>query len=131
VNRPGERVVRVALVDVEVAPKSRMTGVDNSRSLIDAGDLVLLSERPPHLVAAREERDVLDNVARLCQIDHIASARVRVGRRLDAMEVLGLRDGMAVPPGAATAEPTEINAPTTTASTVAKTALGIRPSFLG
>jgi hypothetical protein len=46
-----------------------VTGVDNSRSLIDAGDLVLLGERPPNLVAAREERDVLDNVARLCQID--------------------------------------------------------------
>ena len=41
-----------------------------------------------------EERDVLDNVARLCQIDRIAGARVRVGRRLDTMEVLSLRDGM-------------------------------------
>jgi hypothetical protein len=56
-----------------------VAGIDDAGAFIDACDLVLLGEGRPQLVAAREERDVVDDVARLAEIDCVARARIDVG----------------------------------------------------
>src|SRR6266550_5105957 len=69
-EREGKRRVRVAFVEVEVAPDREVTGVRDIA--VGPGELSGLGEGHPDLVAAGEERDVLNRVAVDRDRDYVA-----------------------------------------------------------